>query len=278
MIHQQIIDKINECLKSGKKITFLVGAGLSAESGIPTFRGKDGYWMLGSKNYTAQEMATKRMFNIAADEVWKWYLYRKSITAFAEPNIGHLMLKEIEEILQDQFVLITQNVDGLHRKAGNSEERTYSIHGDLDFVRCGDDCSIRLYPFPKEIELKNRNKTSFTFEEKQILTCPKCGELQRPHVLWFDEFYNEEYYKRDSVLKLCNQTGILFIIGTSGATNLPQIITDIVLQNDQTVVEINIEKSNFSELIIRQQFGHVVIEKSSVFLTELKNSLQEIMD
>lgn len=276
MIHQQIIDKIKECLKSGKKIAFLVGAGLSAESGIPTFRGKDGYWMLGSKNYTAQEMATKRMFNIAADEVWKWYLYRKSITEFADPNIGHLMLKEIEEILQDQFVLITQNVDGLHRKSGSSEERTYSIHGDLDFVRCGDDCSLSLYPFPKEIELKNRDKTSFTFEEKQILTCPKCGELQRPHVLWFDEFYNEEHYKRDTVIKLCNKTGILFIIGTSGATNLPQTITDIVLSNNEMVVEVNIEKSYFSQLLETHNCGFGIEAKSSSFLSELKKIIQRL--
>lgn len=112
MIEKRILDRIEYCLKHDKKISFLVGAGISAESGIPTFRGEDGYWVSGSKNYKAQEIGTKRFFNIASHEVLKFYLYRKSITEFAKPNQSHFMLKEIESLLNDNFALISQNVDG----------------------------------------------------------------------------------------------------------------------------------------------------------------------
>jgi NAD-dependent deacetylase len=149
----RIKERLHYCKERNKKISFLVGAGLSAESGIPTFRGADGYWVSGSKNYKAEEIGTYRMFQLASQEVWKWFLYRKSVTEAAQPNQGHRMLKEIETILGEQFALISQNVDSLHRKAGNSEERTYLIHGDFDFVRCGDECSNERYPFPKQISL-----------------------------------------------------------------------------------------------------------------------------
>jgi NAD-dependent deacetylase len=128
MINERIIERIEYCLRKDKRISFLVGAGISAESGIPTFRGKDGYWVSGSKNYKAQEIGTKRFFNIASHEVLKFYLYRKSITQFAEPNQSHLMLKEIEDALDDKFALISQNVDSLHKKAGNSEDKTFVNH------------------------------------------------------------------------------------------------------------------------------------------------------
>ena len=112
MIEKRILDRIEYCLKHDKKISFLVGAGISAESGILTFRGEDGYWVSSSKNYKAQEIGTKRFFNIASHEVLKFYLYRKSITEFAKPNQSHFMLKEIESLLNDNFALISQNVDG----------------------------------------------------------------------------------------------------------------------------------------------------------------------
>jgi NAD-dependent deacetylase len=277
MIDDLIKKRINECLLNRQKITFLVGAGISAESGIPTFRGKDGFWISGSKNYKAQEIGTYRMFSLASDEVWKWFLYRKSLTEKAKPNQSHLMLKEIEDKLKDYFILISQNVDSLHKKAGNSLERTYLIHGDMDFVRCGDECSDELYPFPKGINLTNRNKEILTPDESRLLTCPKCGNELRPHVLWFDEFYNEKYYKLDSALRISNATGILFILGTSGATNLPQQIVNRVLNNGGMVVEINTEDSYFSENLRDEKFGLVIKGESSPFLTELNNVIADLV-
>lgn len=275
MIEKRISDRIEYCLKKRKKISFLVGAGISAESGIPTFRGEDGYWVSGSKNYKAQEIGTKRFFNIASHEVLKFYLYRKSITEFAKPNQSHLMLKEIESLLKDNFVLISQNVDSLHKKAGNSDERTYLIHGDHDFMRCGDECSNELYPFPEGIKLKGRQKDQLTESEIEFLKCPKCNEDLRPHVLWFDEYYNEKFFKKDSVLRISKETGILFVLGTSGETTLPQIIAKNVLAKSGTVVEININESYFSELLSNKANGIVINSKSTPFLTELKTEIEK---
>jgi len=277
MIEKRIIDSISYCLKNNKKISFLAGAGISAESGIPTFRGKDGYWISGSKNYKAQEIGTKRFYNIASHEVLKFYLYRKSITQFAEPNPSHYLLNEIESLIGDQFALISQNVDGLHKKAGNSEEKTFLIHGDHDFMRCGDDCSNELYPFPKGINLIDRPKNHLTAPEIELLKCPKCDEDLRPHVLWFDEYYNEKFFKKDTVLRISKETGILFVIGTSGETTLPQVIAKNVLANSGTVVEVNIEDSYFSELLNNKKNGIVIKSKSTPFLKELKNEIQGLL-
>ncbi|WP_343211282.1 SIR2 family NAD-dependent protein deacylase [Aquimarina litoralis] len=248
---------------------------MSAESGIPTFRGEDGYWVSGSKNYKAQEIGTKRFFDIASHEVLKFYLYRKSITQFATPNQSHLKLKEIEDVLDDKFALISQNVDSLHKKAGNSEENTFLIHGDHDFMRCGDECSSELYPFPKEIELRNRKKDQLTEEEIKILKCPKCGEDLRPHVLWFDEYYNEKFFKKDTVLRISKETGILFVLGTSGETTLPQVIAKNVLAKSGMVVEINIADSYFSELLKNKKNRIIIRSESSPFLTELKKEIEK---
>lgn len=274
MNNQEIANRLKECRAKNKMVSFMVGAGLSAESGIPTFRGKDGYWISGSKNYKAQDIGTIRIFNLASMEVWKWYLYRKSITNCAIPNISHEKLVELEFQLEDQFALISQNVDGLHRKAGNSENRTYLIHGDFDFVRCGSNCSKELFPFPAEIDLENRDKDVITEEEWKALRCPNCGEDLRPHVLWFDEYYDERYFKRNSVLRISKKTGILFILGTSGATSLPQLIAQNVLSKSGTVVEVNIADSYFSQLLKGKKNGFVINMKCSEFLTNLCDELK----
>lgn len=276
-IDNRIIEQFKLCLKTGRKISFLVGAGISAESGIPTFRGKDGFWVSGSKNYTPQEIGTFRMFNLASREVWKWFLYRKSITHNAQPNSSHFALKHIEDLLGNQFALISQNVDGLHRKAGSTEERTFLIHGDYDFVRCGDECSNELYPFPTEFDLENRDQNQLTENEWKLLRCPKCGEDLRPHVLWFDEYYDEKFYKRDTVLRISKETGLLFIIGTSGATNLPQIVAKKTLENNGMVVEVNINSSYFSELLEHKKNGIVIHSESSPFLTSLYQELHKLV-
>lgn len=275
MISERIKELLEYCLKKDKKISFLVGAGISADSGIPTFRGKDGYWVIGSKNYKAQEIGTKRYFNLNPHEVLKFYLYRKSISQFAKPNQSHLMLKEIEDLLKNKFALISQNVDGLHKKAGNSIENTFLIHGDHDFMRCGDECSNELYSFPKNIQLKHRKKDQLTEEELNILICPKCGGVLRPHVLWFDEAYNEKFFKKESVLRISKETGILFILGTSGETTLPQTVAKNVLAKSGMVVDINIAESYFSEMLKNKKNGMVIQSQSSPFLMELKKEIEK---
>ena len=225
MFSAALLDKIQNGVRSKRKITFLVGAGLSAESGIPTFRGKDGFWVSGSKNYKPEEIGTKAMFDTNANAVWEWFLYRISLVQAASPNAGHLALVGIEKELGDRFALISQNVDGLHFKAGNSEDQLFLIHGDLRYMRCSEKCSKELFPIPISLIRPNLKRSyRLSREDLQRLICPNCGELTRPHVLWFDEYYNQTYYRLHDVLRIAKQTGLLFVVGTSGATNLPRVL------------------------------------------------------
>lgn len=265
---------IEEVFQKKGKITFLTGAGISAESGIPTFRGKEGYWKVGSKNYQPQEIGTYSMFLSAPSEVWKWFLFRQTVCRKAVANSGHLALVDFENLLTDRFQLITQNVDGLHLRAGNSVERTFLIHGSLEFVRCHQACTDELYAFPKGIADKSR-EDDITEEEWELLTCPNCRDLLRPHVLWFDEYYNEEYYKYESALKVGANTDLLFVIGTSGATNLPNSIVIEVLKAGGAIVEINIADNRFSSAITSYEKGLVLRGKSGALLPEIYKRFKE---
>ena len=115
---------------------FLTGAGISAESGIPTFRGPEGYWRVGSRNYHPQELATRAAFEAMPAAVWGWYLERYRRSAQAQPNVAHHALVQAAQLLGERFLLITQNVDGLHRRAGSPADQTYEIHGNIAYVRC----------------------------------------------------------------------------------------------------------------------------------------------
>ena len=236
-----------------KRITVLTGAGISAESGIPTFRGPEGYWTIGSKDYHPQEMATYAMFTQQPDEVWKWYLYRLSVCRDAEPNRGHLALVELEQHFQDRFTLITQNVDNLHLRAGSSPSQTYQIHGNVFFMRCVNDCQGELSPLPLDIFPREKDQ-DLSAEDKQKLRCTHCGAGTRPHVLWFDECYDEHYFKFESAMRVAAETDLLIIAGTSGVTSLPNHIANTVYQNE-TIIDINIEANPFTELALHSPAG-----------------------
>jgi NAD-dependent deacetylase len=266
---------LKQAIASNQNITFLVGAGVSAESGIPTFRGKEGYWKVGSTNYQPQEIGTYRMFLKQPLEVWKWFLFRNTVCRAAEPNSGHYALVEIEKMLGDKFALITQNVDGLHIRAGNTLERMYTIHGDLNYARCSKECSDELYSFPN---IPKQREEDLTQEEIELLKCTKCGEFLRPHVLWFDEFYNEKWYRANSAMEIAEKTEILFIIGTSGATTLPHRIFKIALLNRAVVVVIDIATNVFSEVIEEDyEVGYVYRETSGKVLQEIKQMIEELV-
>jgi len=264
-IDQDLHERLVEFYQGERKLTVLTGAGLSADSGIPTFRDIDGFWTVGSKNYMPEEMGTLRMFRQKPLEVWKWFLYRNTICSKALPNKGHFAITELEKLFGDRFRLITQNVDGLHHKAGTSEKRTYLIHGTLEKVRCGEECSKQFYPFPAFEFEKNQELTA---EQTEQLKCPQCGDYLRPHVLWFDERYNEKHYKLDSSMRTAKETGLLLTIGSSGATNLPMLVTESVLSRHGVLIDINPNANAFSELAYKKKNGFVIRAKSSDALPE----------
>lgn len=262
-IDNELKARLADFFRRDRKLTILTGAGLSADSGIPTFRDKDGFWTVGSVNYTPEEMGTLRMFRNKPLDVWKWFLYRKTACAKALPNIGHAAIKELEDIFEDRFRLISQNVDGLHFKAHSSRDKTYLIHGTLEHARCGNECSNELYPFPDFPFAKGDELMAGQVEQ---LKCVKCGNYLRPHVLWFDETYNEKYFKLSSSLRTAKETGLLLVVGTSGATTLPQRIVETVLSRQGIIIDINTKENYFSELLKKKKNGYALTGKSSDIL------------
>lgn len=249
---------LDEAREAAGLITVLTGAGISAESGIPTFRGPEGYWTVGSQVYFPQEMATQATFRRMPREVWRWYLYRLGVCWRARPNAAHRALVKLEEHLGDRFLLITQNVDGLHLRAGNGEERTYQIHGNIDSMRCSGGCpGIVRVPAairerwardPETGEPRGQDVPSLSPEDEAHLTCRACGSWMRPHVLWFDECYDEEHFRFESSLDAADRTVLLVVVGTSGATNLPDQVARRAARRGARVVLVDPGSSGFVDL------------------------------
>lgn len=242
-----MLDIIEAAVDREGPVVFLTGAGISAESGIPTFRGEEGYWVVGSREYRPQEMATHRAFEQIPDEVWRWYLYRRGVCRAAEPNEAHAALAGLEARLGDGFTLVTQNVDGLHLRAGSSLERTYQIHGNLDFYRCASACGgPELLPLDPDVVLGKGEPMPDAMRAR--LACPRCGELGRPHVLWFDECYDEPLFRFESSLRAAAEARLLVTVGTAGATNLPNQMVHLAAASGASVIDVNPDANPFAEV------------------------------
>ncbi len=238
-------------------VVFLTGAGISAESGIPTFRGPEGYWQVGSRNYRAEDLATYSAFSQMPEEVWAWYLYRRGVCRAAPPNAAHLALVDAEHLLGDRFRLLTQNVDGLHLRAGNSLARTFQVHGNIDYLRCEDEHpAIRL--IPDAIDLAWSKDRRLSAPEIATLRCCR-GQWSRPHVLWFDESYDEPLFRFESSLRAAIEAAMLVVVGTSGATNLPTQVVEIAARRKIPLVCINADPSPFTELTESLEKGLVLL-------------------
>jgi NAD-dependent deacetylase len=252
----KLVALLESSKEPGAEILVLTGAGISAESGIPTFRGHEGYWVIGSRNYMPEEMATLAMFERHPEQVWSWYLMRFGVCRSAEPNLAHRALVALENALRDRFTLVTQNIDGLHRRAGSSETRTHCIHGDAAYVRCASECGVGILPLPPvRVDAK---QTGLTAEQRQLLSCPRCGGWLRPHVLWFDECYDEEKYHAESALRAAQRASLLIVIGTSGATSLPMRIGMLCEQLGAAIIDINPEPNPFGAIAQRAKRGHAM--------------------
>lgn len=183
---------LKDSLAGARSVVVLTGAGISADSGVPTFRGADGLW----RNHRAEELATPEAFARDPRTVWEWYNWRRELIATTRPNAAHHALAELER-RGGQFRLITQNVDGLHRAAGS--RKLSEIHGNIWMVRCthcGKVEENREVPIP------------------MLPACIGCGGLLRPHIVWFGESLDPNDIDRcDAALRHCD---VMLIIGTSG--------------------------------------------------------------
>ena len=231
------IETVLSLLNAGVPTVVLTGAGISVESGIPTFRGEEGYWREGSTVYTPMEMATFSMFSRAPERVWAWYRMRYRVCHAAAPNAGHNALRALGERFPN-LTLVTQNVDGLHQRADFPPTRCFPIHGSIDRMRCSQGCP-GVYHQPALVEGEE------SVDAAQY-ACTQCGAWMRPHILWFDETYSEKHYYAETALRLASEASLLLVIGTSGNTTLPHHIHQIVLQRGGTVLDINPERNPFS--------------------------------
>jgi NAD-dependent deacetylase len=262
--------------RSGRWL-FLTGAGISAESGVPTFRGPEGYWRAGSRNYHPQELATREAFAATPAIVWDWYLHRYRTCAAAEPNAAHRALAEAAQLLGERFLLITQNVDGLHRRAGSPADRLYEIHGNIAYARCSAGCAglasladlLALFPpagaGPRELP--------------DGLRCAQCAAWLRPHVLWFDEFYDEPLFRFESSRRAASDAALLVVIGTTGGTNLPLQIAELAARSGTPLIVINPEPNPFSDWVERSAEGLLLQGRAGdwvpVLLRELRAALAQ---
>lgn len=256
-------------------VVVVTGAGISAESGIPTFRGPEGYWTVGSREYHPQEMATQAAFRKMPREVWRWYLYRKGVCNAAAPNPAHFALAKLEQALGDRFTLVTQNVDGLHLIGGNSLERTLQVHGNTDFMRAieGDRIPLRI---PATVPRIGR-EDPLTDEIWDQLVTPD-GRRARPHILWFDEYYEELLYRSDSAIKAAQRCDLLVVIGTSGAAAIPYHMAAVALKNDAAVIDINPDPNPFADHAIdraRKQKGLWLSGAGTRWMPELVERLTQ---
>lgn len=274
VMKDQLEDIIGQVYQKERRnlFTFLTGAGISSDSGIPTYRGIDGIWVKGTQFHKPEEFGTLRYFKEHPEEVLQYALFRKKMFENAAPNESHFKLSEIENMLQDRFHLITQNIDNLHRRAGN--QRIYEIHGNNREIKCSNGCK-EILVLPEEIKGKDLEE-DLTERDVALLTCPTCGHWMRPNILWFDEYYDEKTNKKFGSLKVAKNSGVLFIVGTSGATSLPIAIAETALKYGAFIVDINTEDNNFTDLIRNKKNTVIIRERSTDVLKTIKDIIQNI--
>ncbi len=213
---------VREWLRDASSIAVLTGAGVSAESGVPTFRGNNGLW----KQYRAEQLATPEAFARDPKLVWEWYDWRRSLIAEAKPNPGHYALAEAESRAA-KFTLITQNVDGLHELAGS--RNVLRLHGSIWTLRCMDckrEGEDRRTPLP------------------QIPPRCECGGALRPGVVWFGEALPAQiWHDAEVAARECN---LFLLIGTSAMVYPAAGLASIAKSAGARVVEINIADSGRS--------------------------------
>ncbi len=213
-------------LAAADRVAVLTGAGVSAESGIPTFRGAGGLW----EGFRPEELATPAAYARDPEKVWRWYAWRYRQVSRAEPNQAHLLLAELERMKGDGFTLVTQNVDGLHRRAGN--RRLIELHGSITRARC-ERCGHR-QPLPPPDE----------FEPPPL--CEKCGGRMRPDVVWFGEFLDPNLLARAE--RAFTTAAVALVIGTSAVVEPAASLGRVAKAAGAYLIEINPEATPLTPL------------------------------
>ena len=213
---------VRELLHQASTVAALTGAGISAESGIPTFRGPGGIW----RTYRAEKLATPEAFAEDPKLVWEWYNFRRGVIAGVEPNAGHRALAELEQRTEN-FTVITQNVDGLHDRAGS--RNLLKVHGDIWTLRC---------------TVCGRERCDDATPLAEIPPHCACGGMERPGVVWFGEGLPEQIWM--DAQRAAQHAQMLLVIGTSAVVYPAAGLAALAKRSGAVVVEINIAETPVS--------------------------------
>jgi NAD-dependent deacetylase len=219
-----IPNELIQRLAAAKSVAILTGAGVSAESGVPTFRdAQTGLWA----KYNPEDLATPTAFRSNPRLVWEWYAWRRKLIAEAKPNPGHFALAEMERHFP-AFYLITQNVDGLHQHAGS--RKVIELHGNITRTKCFDEGTI-----------------ISTWKDTGAVPplCPNCGGLLRPDVVWFEESLPEAEIAQAQ--QASRSSDVFLSIGTSTVVYPAAALPFEAMRNGATVVEINPQPTPLTE-------------------------------
>lgn len=222
-MNEHQVEEVVEFLAGAGRVAVLTGAGISAESGVPTFRGKDGLW----KQYKAETLATPEAFERDPKLVWEWYDWRRSLIAPVEPNAGHRVIAGWDSLFGEMAV-ITQNVDGLHSKAGSRS--VVELHGNIWKLRCtreGTVEEVRDNPLPHIPPI-----------------CPNCGSFLRPHIVWFGESLDPVVL--DRAYDLSESCQVMFVIGTSAVVHPAASLPYAAARAGAKIVEVNLEPTSLT--------------------------------
>jgi NAD-dependent deacetylase len=203
-------------LRSARRLAVLTGAGISAESGVPTFReAQTGLWA----RFRPEELATLAAYQRNPHLVWEWYAWRRELTSRAQPNPGHMALVEIEQLVPN-FTLITQNVDELHQRAGS--QQVLELHGNIQRIKC----------------MKEGHQVESWFDSGAIPPhCPKCGGLLRPDVVWFGE--NLPVDTLQAAWEAAETADVFLSIGTSTLVEPAASLPFAAQKSGAVIVEVN---------------------------------------
>jgi NAD-dependent deacetylase len=233
-----------EKIKIANHIVFFSGAGMSEESGIATFRGKDGIW----NKFKPEELANFNAFMKNPGMVWEWYSYRRDIVRNALPNKGHLAIAEFQKYIP-KITVITQNIDNLHKRAGS--KKIFELHGNIERNYCV------------------KCKTSYN-DIGEFIAVPKCkcGGLIRPDVVWFGEYLPEDQFTGAEIAT--SECDIFFVVGTSAVVFPAASLIYTAKDNGAYIIEINIEKTEISSLA-----GKTYLGKAGIILPLILEKIKE---
>jgi NAD-dependent deacetylase len=239
-------EELLEKLRSARVVSVLTGSGVSAESGVHTFRDPGGIW----EKFKPEQLANFEAFMADPDMVWNWYQHRREIMRNVKPNPGHIALAEMESMF-DEFYLITQNIDNLHRRAGS--KNITELHGNAERNYC-----VKCKKFYNEIDL----------QQKTVLKC-ECGGLIRPDVVWFGEMLPFEAlrFAEDCAMR----SDVFFTIGTSAEVYPAALLPLMAGKSGAYVIEINTKPTAISN-----EVDAVLEGKSGEVLNELVETIKTI--